>query len=215
MSKTKKSTAGKKSAGASKVKSLSRKAASPVRSNGIDHSSENETGQGAMLDKYFTDLLKDIYWAEKLLVKELGKMAKSATSEELIEAFENHQAETEGHVERLELVFESLGKKPQAKKCEAMEGLIAEAAEALEETEEDTYTRDVALIVTAQKIEHYEIAAYGSLAQIARTMGKDEASELLEETLQEEKESDHLLSHIAENHVNEEAAVEEEAAEEE
>jgi ferritin-like metal-binding protein YciE len=213
--KTKKTTPGKKPAIATKVKSLAKKAVSPIHHNGIDEDRENESGRGAMLDKYFTDLLKDIYWAEKHLVKELTKMGKNATSGELREAFENHSKETEGQVERLGLIFELLGKKPQAKKCEAMEGLIEEAAEALEETEDDSFTRDVALIVTAQKVEHYEIAAYGSLAQIARTMGHAEVAELLEETLQEEKEADQLLTHVAVNHINEDAAMEEEAAEEE
>jgi ferritin-like metal-binding protein YciE len=199
--KTKKTTPGKKPAIATKVKSLAKKAVSPIHHNGIDEDRENESGRGAMLDKYFTDLLKDIYWAEKHLVKELTKMGKNATSGELREAFENHSKETEGQVERLGLIFELLGKKPQAKKCEAMEGLIEEAAEALEETEDDSFTRDVALIVTAQKVE--------------RTMGHAEVAELLEETLQEEKEADQLLTHVAVNHINEDAAMEEEAAEEE
>lgn len=217
---TKNGSAGKSTA-ASKVKTLPNKAAGRTKAEAeesdddLESGNENESEGHEMLGKYFEDLLKDIYWAEKHLVKELAKMAKNATSEELVEAFENHRAETEGQVERLEQVFESIGKKATAKKCEAMEGLTKEAAEAMEETEDDTYTRDVALIVTAQKVEHYEIASYGSLAQIARTLGHHEAAELLDETLQEEKNADQLLTQIAESGINQEAATEEEAAEEE
>ena len=165
--------------------------------------------------KRFENSLKDIYWAEKHLVKELAKMAKKATSEALKDAFLEHRAETEGQVERLVQVFETIGKKAQAKKCEAMEGLTKEAEEAIEETENDTYTRDVALIVTAQKVEHYEIASYGSLAQIARTLGNIQGAELLEATLAEEKGADQVLSMLAMSGINQEASVEEEAAEEE
>src|SRR5687767_5560353 len=122
----------------------------------------------SLLRKFFVDELQDIYWAEKHLAKELPKLQKAATSEELAEAFGDHQAETEEHVSRLEDVFKMMGETAKAKKCQAMEGLVKEANEIIEETEETTATRDVALIMAAQKMEHYEIATYGSLVQLAK-----------------------------------------------
>jgi len=156
----------------------------------------------------FTNSLKDINWAEKQLVKALKKMSKAATSEELAQAFEEHMAQTEGHVERLAQVFEALGKKPTSKKCDAMEGLIAEAEELIEETEEGTEVRDAALIAAAQKVEHYEIASYGTLRTLAATLGLTKVQKLLQQTLDEEKETDALLTGIAEQYVNEAAAAE-------
>lgn len=161
-----------------------------------------------VLHEFFIDELKDIYWAEKHLTKALPKMQKAATSEELQKAFADHLKQTEGHVERLEQVFESLGEKATAKKCEAMEGIVKEGESIIEDTEEGTSTRDVGLILAAQKVEHYEIATYGGLHQLAITMGHDEAASLLEETLNEEKEADSLLTSIAENHVNYDANAE-------
>ena len=161
-----------------------------------------------MLEKFFIDGLKDIYWAEKALVKALTKMQKKATTEELQQAFEDHTEQTKEHVARVEQVFEMLGQRAQAKKCEAMEGLIKEAEEIVEETEDGTMTRDVALIMAAQKVEHYEIATYGGLAQLARTMNKSDVAELLEQTLQEEKDTDQALTYIAENDINMEAEME-------
>lgn len=158
-----------------------------------------------MLHEFFMDMLKDIYWAEKAQVKALQKMKKQSTTEDLVEAFEEHRMQTETHVQRLEQVFESLGKKAQAKKCDAMAGLIEEANSAIEETADDTYTRDCALIVSAQKAEHYEIASYGSLVTLARAMGHTEAADLLQESLDEEKQTDQLLTQIAEGYINEEA----------
>jgi len=171
-------------------------------------SSEEGESRGHMLEEFFVDQLKDIYWAEKALVKALTKMAKEATSEDLQQAFEDHRVETEGQVARLEEAFEMLGKRVQGKKCEAMQGMIEEAEEGIKETEDDTFTRDVALIVSAQKVEHYEIASYGCLVQLARTLGKEDVAELLEETLEEEKKCDELLTSIAESHVNEQAIAE-------
>jgi ferritin-like metal-binding protein YciE len=170
---------------------------------------------GSMLHEFFMDTLKDIYWAEKALVKGLQKMAKNATSEDLKAAFEDHKMVTETQVERLEQIFEMMGKKAQAKKCPAMQGLLEETMEVMEETEDDTYTRDCALIVSAQKAEHYEIATYGSLVTLARAMGHTEAADLLQETLDEEKETDELLTQIAEGHINEEALSEGSGEEEE
>lgn len=171
-------------------------------------SKPNEETQTALL-KLFVDGIKDIYWAEKQLVKALGKMMKAATTEELQNAFETHITQTEDQVARLEDVFQLLEKKAQGKKCEAMEGLIKEAESILEDTEDGTSTRDVGLIMAAQKVEHYEIATYGSLAQLARTLGRDDISELLEATLEEEKETDELLTGIAESGINFEASNEE------
>jgi ferritin-like metal-binding protein YciE len=181
--------------------------ASPTSRN-RSASKSMEVMPGSMLHEFFMDTLKDIYWAEKALVKALQKMSKNATSEDLRNAFEDHRTQTETHVERLEQVFEALGEKAQAKKCPAMQGLIEEASEVIQETEDDTYTRDCALIVSAQKAEHYEIASYGSLVTIARAMGHTEAAELLQQTLDEEKETDVLLTEIAEGHINEEALAE-------
>lgn len=156
----------------------------------------------------FMDEIKDIYWAEKCLVKALPKMQKAATSEELAAAIGEHLEQTKGHVARLEEIFEQMGQPATAKKCEAMEGLIAEGDTVLEDTEEDTMVRDAGIIISAQKIEHYEIAAYGSLRTLASLMGHNDAVQLLEQTLNEEKEADALLTHIAEGSVNESALAE-------
>ena len=178
-------------------------------------SASKEVMPGSMLHEFFMDTLKDIYWAEKAQVKAMQKMMKNSTTEDLRDAFEQHRMQTETHVERLEQVFEMMGKKAQAKKCPAMQGLIEEAQEVMEETEDDTYTRDCALIVSAQKAEHYEIASYGSLVTLARAMGHTEAADLLQETLDEEKETDELLTQIAEGFINEEALNEMNGEEEE
>ena len=160
------------------------------------------------LRELFLDELKDIYWAEKALVKALPKMAKKATSSELVAAIDDHLAVTETHVERLEQVFDSLGEKAAAKKCEAMDGLITEAEDLMKEIE-DGVVRDAAIISAAQKVEHYEIASYGTLVAFANTLGESEAAELLEETLDEEKEADQLLTEIAMSSINLDAASEE------
>ena len=156
----------------------------------------------------FVEELKDIYWAESHLAKALPKMSKGATSKELSKAIDDHQKETEEHIERLKQVFENLGKKPQGKKCEAMEGLLAEGEEILSDTEKDTMVRDAGIIIASQKIEHYEIASYGSLVALAKKMGHNDSAKLLEKTLEEEKKADALLTKIAEEHVNEEAVQE-------
>lgn len=156
----------------------------------------------------FLDGLKDIYWAEKHLTKALPKMRKAATSDALIEAIDDHLKVTEGQVQRLEQVFEILGERAVAKKCEAMEGLSKEGDEIVEETEDGTATRDVGIIIASQKIEHYEIASYGSLRTLASTLGEDEVADLLQETLDEEIEADELLTQIAVNDINYQAAEE-------
>ncbi len=158
------------------------------------------------LQEFFHDEIKDIYWAEKKLIQTLPKMAKAATSEELRTAFNEHLNQTKEHVTRLEQVFELLGHKPQAKKCDAMEGITEEGASIIEETEQGTHTRDAALILAGHKAEHYEIATYGGLAQIAHTLGHQDIAKILETTLQEEIVTDETLTQLAESTVNEEAS---------
>ena len=162
------------------------------------------------LTEFLHDEIKDIYWAEKHIVTALPKMKKAATSQELKDAFEEHLAVTKTHVERLEKVFSLLGAKPQAKKCDAMEGILKEGSGIIEDTEAGTATRDVGLILAAQKVEHYEISTYGGLARVAATLGLDDVAALLEATLAEEKEADTVLSTVAEENVNYEAAEEKE-----
>jgi len=173
--------------------------------------SEGESGgmQASQLMKLFEDSLKDIYWAEKALTKALPKMIKNATSAELVEALENHLSETEVQIERVEQVFEKLEKKPVAKKCEAMQGLIKEGEGIMEECE-DGSMMDAGIIGAGQKIEHYEIAAYGTLRTFAETLGLEDVAALLEETLEEEKAADEKLTEVAVNAVNVQAAEEDE-----
>lgn len=168
----------------------------------------SQNNESKLLNKFFMDGLKDIYWAEKNLVKALTKMEKKATSEELKNAFNQHRGQTEEHARRLEQVFEMIGSKAVAKKCDAMAGLIQEASDIIDETEDNTMTRDAALIIASQKAEHYEIASYGGLVQLAKTLGKNDAANLLGQTLQEEKDTDALLTQIAERNINVEAAQE-------
>ncbi len=158
--------------------------------------------------KLFVEELKDIYWAEKHLVKALPKMSKGATSEKLVMAIEKHLEETKEQVKRIEDVFEILGMKAQAKKCEAMEGLVKEAEGILEDTEKDTMVRDAGIISASQKVEHYEIASYGTLVAFAKKMGLDDVADILSQTLAEEKKTDVSLSKLAESEINEEAASE-------
>ena len=157
------------------------------------------------LTKLFEDALKDIYWAEKALTKALPKMAKNATSENLKTALEDHLNVTKEQVSRLEQVFEIIEKKAVAKKCDAMEGLIKEGESIMEETQPGA-VRDVGIIAASQKIEHYEIATYGTLCAFAKTLGEDEAMQLLEATLAEEKEADVTLTEAAYNTINFDAA---------
>ena len=156
--------------------------------------------------KFFIDELKDIYWAELHLVKALPKMKKAATSIELNAAFEKHTQESQTHVEKLEQVFELLGEEPHAKKCKAMDGLIDEANAIIDDTEKETLTRDAGLILAAQKIEHYEIATYGTLRVFAESMGHQDVAELLGSILENEKITDVALTKISEEIVNEPAS---------
>lgn len=158
--------------------------------------------EATKLKELFTEELKDLYYAEKLLLKTMPKLAKAATSEELRAAYQQHITETEGQIERLHQVFEQLGMAPKAKRCDAMEGLVKEAQSAIEDTDKGTATRDAALIISSQKAEHYEIASYGSLAALAKIMGENEAVQLLQQTLEEEKNTDQKLSQLAETTIN-------------
>jgi len=168
----------------------------------------SKTAEG--LRDLFVDELKDIYWAEKALTKAIPKMIKKATSEDLINALQNHLEVTKGHVERCEKAFEMLGKPARAKKCEAMEGLTKEAEEIMESTEEGM-VRDAGIISAAQKVEHYEIASYGTLCAFAKTLGENDIANLLSKTLKEEREADDTLTQVAESYINEEAMQEEHA----
>lgn len=170
--------------------------------------SKTEMMKDSLLHQFLIDGLKDIYWAENKLLKAIPKMQQEATTVQLEKTLGEHLEITKGQIERLDQIFDKLGVKASGKKCEGMAGLIEEGEDVIDETEEGSVTRDVGIIVSAQKIEHYEIAAYGGLAQLARTMGHDEVAELLDQTLQEEKEADRLLTEIAENDINYEASTE-------
>jgi ferritin-like metal-binding protein YciE len=157
------------------------------------------------LNELFLDTLKDIYYAEKQILKALPKMAKAATSDKLRTAFEKHHEETEDHVERLEEIFELLGKAARGKKCDAIEGIIDEGKEIMEEYA-DTPALDAGLLAAAQAVEHYEISRYGTLKAWAAKLNMPQALKLLDQTLAEEKKTDETLTKIAETAVNYEAA---------
>lgn len=165
------------------------------------------------LKELYVDELKDLYNAENQLLKALPKMAKAASSEELRQGFEEHLEQTRGHVERLEEIFKSLDENPKGKKCMGMEGLVKEGSEVMGEDFEGALM-DAALIGAAQRVEHYEIAAYGTVAEFAKILGEDEHVSLLEETLQEEKDTDEKLTSLA-NEINPQANEEMEEEEEE
>lgn len=153
------------------------------------------------LQSFFEDSLKDIYWAEKALSKELPKMKKNATSEKLKAAIGTHHTQTLEHITRLEQVFSALGKKAQAKKCDAMQGLLDEGKSIIEETKPGA-VRDAGIIAAAQKVEHYEIATYGTLSTYAKMLGHKEATNTLLQTLGEEKQTDKDLTSLAKSEIN-------------
>jgi ferritin-like metal-binding protein YciE len=159
------------------------------------------------LKKLYISELRDLYSAENQLLKALPKMAKAASSGELKDAFEKHLKQTKGHVERLEQIFERLDESPKGKICYAMKGLIEEGSKILTEDGEDVIL-DAGIIVAAQKVEHYEIASYGSVRTFAHLLGKDDAANLLQSTLDEESKTDEILTRLAENIVNPEAHIE-------
>lgn len=171
---------------------------------------KSKTGkmENSEFHEFFIDELKDIYWAEKHLVKALPKMKKAATSPELAAAFEKHTQETQTHIETLEQVFSLLEEKAAAKKCDAMAGLLEEADGIIEDTDAGTMIRDAGLILAAQKVEHYEIATYGTLKVFAENMGHTEVADLLGQTLENEKATDVALTECAVSFVNEAASQE-------
>lgn len=207
----KKSTVTKSTATKSPAKKNS---AAPTQTAGKATAGKNASGASANvagsrsqshndLDKIFRDTLKDMYWAEKHLAKALKKMAKNATNSELAEAFTTHQVQTEDQISKLDEVFGMLGMKAQGKKCAAMEGLLEEANEHIEEYEKGPGL-DAALIIGAQKVEHYEISGYGSLRTLAEVLGFDDCAAVFEEIREQESDTDVLLTDIA-NNVNREA----------
>lgn len=198
-------TASKTTAAKKKTTTKSTASKTTATTTGSKVKAKSSAADG--LRELFVDSLKDIYWAEKALLKAMPKMLKNASSANLKTAIEDHIKVTEGQVKRLDEVFELIGKKAVGKKCEAMEGLIKESEEIMEETELGP-VRDAGIIAGAQKIEHYEIATYGTLAAFAKTLGEDKAMKLLEETLAEEKETDVLLTEAAYNTINFDAAEE-------
>ena len=181
------------------------KTSSVTATNKRTAGSNGNANQPSLLEKFFTDQLKDIYYAEQQLLKAIPKMAQASTTEELEDAFNHHLKQTERHVKRLEKVFQIIGKSPEGKKCEAMDGLVKEAETIIKETKQGSMTRDAALIIAAQKVEHYEIATYGGLVQLAITMGLHRAADVLDKTLLEEEDTDASLTEIAENYINIEA----------
>ena len=148
------------------------------------------------IDELLLDELKDLYSAEKQLTKALPKMARAAASQDLKAAFENHLEETQGHVERLDKIFETLGKSPRGKTCHGMQGLVEEGSEMISELEKGA-VRDAGLISAAQRVEHYEMAGYGSVREFASLLGRNEIASLLGETLEEEKAADEKLTGIS------------------
>ena len=164
--------------------------------------SQTGNARNSKLQEFFKDQLQDIYWAEQKLVKTLPKLEEAASSAELKQAFNSHLQETKNHVSRLERVFELIGEHAKGKKCHAIAGITEEGEEIIDETEENTAQRDVGLIFAGQKAEHYEIATYGGLIQLAKTLGYSDAAELLSVTLSEEKNADVTLTKIAEGGIN-------------
>jgi ferritin-like metal-binding protein YciE len=201
---TKKKAAPKKAAKKTAKKGAPKKSApkKAAKKSAPKKSGKKGGDDASMIKEFFIDGLKDIYWAETHLVKNMPKMMKAATAPELKTALEDHLEATIGQVARLEQVFGLIDEKPQAKKCDAMDGLIKEGNSIISETPKGTATRDVGIIMAAQKIEHYEIASYGGLAQLAKTLGMEEVKNLLGQTLEEEKQTDELLTQVAESSIN-------------
>ena len=166
--------------------------------------------QNSKLKEFFVEQLEDLYWAENKLIKALRKMEEAATSVRLKEAFNTHREETKKHVSRLEQVFAMINEPVDSTKCPAMAGIISEANDIIDDTDEGSAHRDAGLVIAAQKAEHYEIASYGSLAQLASTLGYTDVKSILGQTLEEEKSTDLLLTEIAKSGINYNASMEEE-----
>ena len=179
-------------------------------SNGIQRQSngnpeKSKSGVANGLRDLFVDELKDIFWAEKALTKAIPKMIENATSKELVKALTGHLEVTKEHITRLEEIFASIGEKPEAKTCKAMVGLMEEAEEIMKNTE-NGMVRDAGIIAAGQKVEHYEIASYGTLCAFAQTLGENNAAVLLQKTLNEEKAANDKLTEIAVSFINVKAA---------
>ena len=167
-----------------------------------------KAARNSKLREFFIEQLQDIYWAEQKLVKTLPKLSEASRSPELRQAFDSHLTETRNHVSRIEKAFALMKEKAEAKECPALKGIVEEGEEIIDETEDKTAQRDVGLIFAGQKAEHYEIATYGSLIEVAKVMGEPEVANLLQETLKEEKAADQKLTQLAESGINREAAQE-------
>jgi ferritin-like metal-binding protein YciE len=196
------SASGSSSTNSHSSRTNSHSSAGQNTANGVAREHSHSFKGQSHLEKFFLAQLKDIYYAEKKIIQSLPKMQEASTTEQLKDAFEDHLHQTERHVKRLEKVFQTLGQKAEGEKCEAIEGIAREVDNIIEETEEGTLTRDAALIIAAQKVEHYEIATYGGLVQLAITMQLHDAADLLDKTLVEEEDTDALLTEIAENEIN-------------
>ena len=202
-SESKSKSSGKEASSKSKSEKSDDKKSTPSKKGKLKASDENA------LKDFLVDELKDIYFAEHEIFKGLTKMKDAATSEKLKKAIDLHYNQTETQIVRLQEVFGLFDEKPAKKKCEAIIGILKEGDDILEDTEEGTMTRDAAIIIASQKVEHYEIATYGSLAELARTIDREDVAEILETTLTEEKETDVSLTVLAVDKINEEAAQEE------
>lgn len=213
-SQSKSTTSSSRSAATGKSKAAAATTSKKTASAAAKKQTSTEGEHGSLFEKLFVNMLKDIYGAEQQLVPALQEMLQAATTPDLQDAFEDHIYATQKHAARLERVFSLMGMEAEAKKCEAMEGLIKEAKNVLKETEGGTMTRDAGLIIAAQKVEHYEIASYGSLVQVARTLDQEQVAKILEKTLWEEEDTDMLLTEIAESEVNPWADTEEADTEE-
>jgi ferritin-like metal-binding protein YciE len=167
--------------------------------------SNTQTNRSSILEQFFVNCLQELYWSERNLVQVLDTMNSAASAEDLKEVFVVHKEETEKHVQRLEEVFALLDLPPEPRFCVGLQGLFDEGWKVIDETQENSPQRDVALIIAAQKVEHYEIATYGSLLTLAKTMGAKQIATILAPTLEEEKEADKTLSAIAEGGLNKEA----------
>ncbi|GGH69783.1 ferritin-like metal-binding protein YciE [Filimonas zeae] len=167
---------------------------------------ETQTNVHSRLEQFFNTMLQEIYWSELQLVNVLGTMRDRATTRKLQNAFEQHLSQTQTHVRRLEEVFQLLNQEASPEPCAGLQGLFDEGWQVIDETEDGTAQRDAALIIAAQKVEHYEMACYGSLATLGRTIGQERIAHIFEETLAEEKETDALLTQIAEGSINYQAS---------
>ena len=173
-----------------------------------NHTAPAIPGTETKLEDFFVTMLQEVYWCETHLINVLNTMEQCASSPKLKQAFSKHKDETNEHVKRLEQIFEIVGKNAIAERCAGLQGIFDEGWQVIDETEEGSAQRDVALIIAAQKVEHYEMACYGSLVTLAKTMGKNDIADLLAQTLAEEKKTDAALSKIAEANVNTKASKE-------